>query len=855
MAPSPGPHDRRSSPTAIPAPTPTTIPPSHAAPAPAAAYLLSSARGPPSSSLPGASPCPDLPARPSPAVAPAPAPTPTTPPSAAPAPASSSFPSSPIRGPPEPTPLSPASLSPDAEPFYPTDISGGRGKRQRWRDASPSPDEDEHKEDEEDCEIPSSPTPHASYRDVLVRPAAATVRAAGASAPAVAPRAAPTRGPSRPVHDRLGTLPEVPAGRHRQRHRGQTRLIHGLPPRRAGRDNNNDAGRLRSVVVPLRRDPSPPRVDADGFTEVRSKRSSRRRRQRRAQQLQDLQRPAPRIPAVFAGRCLNCLSYKHRVAQCKLPTRCLRCHGFRHLARNCKRLRSPASSASTVGGARRPVRRRPGDSPPTPKGTVSPSTPANRAAPGRTPSPPPVRHRLAGHDRRHVDCSEQEPCGHSPGRALRRHDSNTTRPVQTGEGRAAPQHGVPSSSSSTGTAASASDVRLSLAAIDDPSVEEQLRRALLAVVPDAARHRATLDTSDAGDDNFVIRRFVPGCFLVIFTNLHAGDGTMCGGGEAAPDPTGMTSTPVKAVVLTGSSLHDGKAKGAQVASDTGVTTDGQPLGVVVTREQIAFEEQCPTREDHVERVEDPMRFELCAPTLKQICQVQGRTSAPSATLKTYSRRPRGEAARPRAGAAPPTPIRLSFESADESAHGTPKRHAPTLDEALHDMGPSNLSPGETRGLESTEVPNRARATKDSRKRARIQEPSLEEAKAATAAFLASVSQALQAPLASLPGCWGAGVATPSSSSQATPDPRRSGRLDVQALNNTVRPSKKGEVLVMRKLGLCAPNDMPNEEELKAVFTGPLDANHFASIRDIFPAAQALSDADLMAVAMQVADGV
>ncbi|CAO2142901.1 unnamed protein product [Urochloa humidicola] len=80
----------------------------------------------------------------------------------------------------------------------------------------------------------------------------------------------------------------------------------------------------------------------------------------------------------MAGRCLNCQSYKHRVAQCHLPTRCFCCHGFRHLARDCKRPRSPESSASPKpADARRFLRPR-RDSPPTPRG---------RAACGRTPTP------------------------------------------------------------------------------------------------------------------------------------------------------------------------------------------------------------------------------------------------------------------------------------------------------------------------------------------------------------------------------------------------------------------------------------------------------------------------------------
>ncbi|CAN6356795.1 unnamed protein product [Urochloa humidicola] len=128
---------------------------------------------------------------------------------------------------------------------------------------------------------------------------------------------------------------------------------------------------------------------------------------------------------------------------------------------------------------------------------------------------------------------------------------------------------------------------------------------------------------------------------------------------------------------------------------------------------------------------------------------------------------------------------------------------------------------------------------------------LEDAKAATAAFLASVSQALQAPLATLP--LRGSVAAPSASAQATP-PRRSVRLANQPLNSTVRASKKGEVLVLRKLGLLSgdPTGAGSlHPELASVFRGPLDTSTFAAMRDMFPAARALSDADLRAVAMQL----
>ena len=62
--------------------------------------------------------------------------------------------------------------------------------------------------------------------------------------------------------------------------------------------------------------------------------------------------PPPRrpLPAELSGRCLNCLSYKHRRADCRLQTRCLRCLELRHLARDCKQPRSPRTDNSVACG-------------------------------------------------------------------------------------------------------------------------------------------------------------------------------------------------------------------------------------------------------------------------------------------------------------------------------------------------------------------------------------------------------------------------------------------------------------------------------------------------------------------------
>ncbi|CAO2188402.1 unnamed protein product [Urochloa humidicola] len=233
------------------------------------------------------------------------------------------------------TPPTPSPLSPDAEPFYP---SGGRGKRLRWRDDSPSMEDEDQ--------------PRVSYRDVLLRPAASnTTATATVLPPAAMPSSDPPTDAPRSVRDRLGPRVDSRSGRHRQRRRGQTRLLHGLPVRRPDSGAHTNRSRLRSIVVRPQRESSPPLCDDDGFTRVQSRaqrRSARRRRQRRTQRQQP-SRPAPprRILAELAGRCLNCLSYKHLVAQCRLPTRCLRCHGFQHLARECKRPRSPVSTSSS----------------------------------------------------------------------------------------------------------------------------------------------------------------------------------------------------------------------------------------------------------------------------------------------------------------------------------------------------------------------------------------------------------------------------------------------------------------------------------------------------------------------------
>lgn len=133
-----------------------------------------------------------------------------------------------------------------------------------------------------------------------------------------------------------------------------------------------------------------------------------------------------------------------------------------------------------------------------------------------------------------------------------------------------------------------------------------------------------------------------------------------------------------------------------------------------------------------------------------------------------------------------------------------------------------------------------------------------EAKEATTCFLASVRLALQVPLASMPKRNTATMASPSKG--ASKAPRRSTRLASQPGYSTVRASKRGELLVMRKLGLYSADDLRQDDslrqkELASIFTGPLDDHYFAALRDIIPAAQGLSNADILEAAVLASSAV
>ncbi|KAG2538451.1 hypothetical protein PVAP13_9NG381600 [Panicum virgatum] len=299
---------------------------------------------------------------------------PTSIPSATPAPASTS------RSP----------LSPEAAPFYPGGTTG-RPKELRWKDVSLSPIS---------CFLAASadgsPTP---FLDALLRqpspspagPSPARSQAAAGPPTQVCPSAAQTRANSSRAVDhapvpRLAGRCDAPLRRPRPA-RPRLHLVHGLPLR--GRVVYNDRHARREEQrrpVHQRLGPrshkrsSPP--DAEGWQEVLPRPGQVGGRGQRASP-RDLPEPS-RIPAELVGRCLNCLSFGHKVATCRLPTRYLRCHRFRHVAKQCTQPRtSPEARRPPVRGAsgsRCFVRAR-RDSPPIPRGS---------SAVGLTPSPPPA---------------------------------------------------------------------------------------------------------------------------------------------------------------------------------------------------------------------------------------------------------------------------------------------------------------------------------------------------------------------------------------------------------------------------------------------------------------------------------
>ncbi|CAO2166971.1 unnamed protein product [Urochloa humidicola] len=275
-----------------------------------------------------------------------------------------------------PTPRSP--LSPAARPFYPT--SSGRTKEARWMEGS---DDDEEHVDYGFTPFPS-PRP-ASYRDVVCGQSIASPSRASPSAFPLPGTAAPaTVVATVAAAGREEEEAPAPARRRRRRPSGRARNRRA-PPLRVEPPPPRIPPQARLGARLPRDDPGPsrtadrrrPRVDADGFEEVMSR--STRRRLRRAEissGRSSASSPPRRIPPEMRDRCLNCLSYSHRVATCNLPPRCRRCHRFRHLAWQCRARSPPALDAA--GGPRRFRVISDGS-----------QTPPASQAPSRTPTPPP----------------------------------------------------------------------------------------------------------------------------------------------------------------------------------------------------------------------------------------------------------------------------------------------------------------------------------------------------------------------------------------------------------------------------------------------------------------------------------
>nr|CAB3461451.1 unnamed protein product [Digitaria exilis] len=270
--------------------------------------------------------------------------------------------------------------------------------------------------------------------------------------------------------------------------------------------------------------------------------------------------------------------------------------------------------------------------------------------------------------------------------------------------------------------------------------EERLRHALLAVAPD-----------------FLIRRFAPGSFLVLFTS------------PCAMDVAGTTSLAMPPAV-------EATQLAQEVVLVANPSTERLPAAPMVSySELVAFEEQCPVRSGHESQTTDPMLFEISAPMPKPTQQttntqdgnggLQQKTTT-TTVLKTYQRRARIAAAQSsddRAALPPPTTLRGG------SASGPPCEPTSTMILAQQDE------------VATTPTLECAKTTPNNLQ--------VEEAKARTAAFLASVSQALQRPLADLPFRRDACTRMPAPPTPA-PTLHRSDRLASQPLNSMVRASRR-----------------------------------------------------------------
>ncbi|KAJ1253589.1 hypothetical protein BS78_K231100 [Paspalum vaginatum] len=287
-----------------------------------------------------------------------PASPPPSPPAATPAPAGTHQPASSHAG------KSASYLSPAAAPFFPSrSAAAGRSKPRRWADEV---------EEEEGSSLGSLGSP-APYRDAVLR-ARNDWEAGSSAAPAAPPVLAPQL---RSIVVRPDAATVVPrSGRPRV-------LAHPV--------EGPHGGRRRARV-------SPP--DQDGWRRVLPPRRCTPPQRGASPVLGRHAPPRSSIspPAHLRDQCLNCLSFSHRVATCRLPRRCHRCRGFRHLARDCKR---PRRAPGRQGRASRSVRARTdGSATPTGSEAMRSTPPSSPGAPAPDPSPmvnpklPPGHHLL-----------------------------------------------------------------------------------------------------------------------------------------------------------------------------------------------------------------------------------------------------------------------------------------------------------------------------------------------------------------------------------------------------------------------------------------------------------------------------
>nr|CAB3463346.1 unnamed protein product [Digitaria exilis] len=271
---------------------------------------------------------------------------------------------------------------------------------------------------------------------------------------------------------------------------------------------------------------------------------------------------------------------------------------------------------------------------------------------------------------------------------------------------------------------------------------------------------------------------------------------------------------------------------------------------VSVAESVPFEQQCLRDQGLDITREDPMREECIpqGPPTPEHVAGEERLDPPARPLLTYKRRPKSQAGPSRAALISPT--RLDFDTVGATA-------SPPVWAMLSPRSPSRGSKAAQR---STTQPR----TQHSTPNASITEepvalaspprtPSTAAAMAATSAFLASITLATQSPLISAVPTEARAAFPPTA---PTPGLRRSGRLASQPLNLTVRPSKKGEILAMKKLGFLEAGSNNNgdiddaRKEFDRFFGEVTDIKNFPPLRNLLPAARGLSDDELMAAARQ-----